>query len=69
MRKIHKAAVAVAMSGAFIVGGGVAAHAATNSTTTPTTSTPSSGATGSTGSTGATAPATGSGSSVNCPNM
>ena len=35
MRAIHKTAAALAVSGALVLGGGVAAHAATNSSTTP----------------------------------
>ena len=54
MRSIPKAAAAVAFTGALVLGGGIAAHAATtSSTTTPTTGSSSdSGSTGASGSTG-----------------
>ncbi len=72
MRAIHKTAAALAVSGALVLGGGVAAHAATNSSTTPTTSSSSSGTSGTAGTpgpSGATGNMPAAGSSVKCPNM
>ena len=69
MRAIHKAGAALAVSGALILGGGVAAHAATNSSTTPSTSASSSGGSGASGASGAPGNMPAAGSHVKCPNM
>ena len=68
MRAIHKTGAALAVAGALILGGGVAAHAATNSSTTPTTSS-SSGGSGASGPTGTPGNMPAAGSNVKCPNM
>ena len=69
MRAIHKAGAALAVSGALILGGGVAAHAATNSSATPSTSASSAGGSGASGATGAPSGMPAAGSNVKCPNM